>query len=208
MRVDPLARVYRWLEYAAFGRTLEKSRFQFLPELGGARRILMLGEGDGRALAKLVALVPDATIDVVEQSPAMTALARRRVRDFSGVHFFEQDLLAFPFPPMNYDAAVACFVLDCFDAVDAAALLGRIHESLRPGATLLITDFAEPRKGWRRQHARAWVHVMYFLFRWTTGLEVTQLPPIERLVQQAGFAHIQSRTWRASLIESTLWRRL
>ena len=52
---DPLARWYRWLEYAAMGRALERRRFEFLPGMAQARRVLILGEGDGRFLTRVIA---------------------------------------------------------------------------------------------------------------------------------------------------------
>ena len=51
---DKLARPYRWLEYLAFGRALEGCRLDLLPWLGGARRVLTIGEGEGRFVAELV----------------------------------------------------------------------------------------------------------------------------------------------------------
>lgn len=47
---DRLARIYRVLELAAFGRDLERARFELLPHLRGAQAILIVGEGDGRCL--------------------------------------------------------------------------------------------------------------------------------------------------------------
>ena len=51
---DRLARPYRWLEYAAFGRVLLRCRYDLLPWLADARRVLTVGEGDGRFVAELV----------------------------------------------------------------------------------------------------------------------------------------------------------
>ena len=48
MNIDRLARWYRWIEYASFGRALERRRFAFLDRLATAHDILVLGEGDGR----------------------------------------------------------------------------------------------------------------------------------------------------------------
>ena len=54
MNADPIASSYRWLEYAAFGLALEHARFDFLSHAAAARRVLILGEGDGRFLARLL----------------------------------------------------------------------------------------------------------------------------------------------------------
>ncbi len=48
---DRIARWYRWIEYAGFGRALERRREAFLDDVSDARRVLALGDGDGRALA-------------------------------------------------------------------------------------------------------------------------------------------------------------
>ena len=79
MNADGLAAWYRWIEYAAFGRALERSRFEFLNRLAGARRILILGEGDGRTLSSLSRVAGEARIDLVELSAGMIALARADV---------------------------------------------------------------------------------------------------------------------------------
>ena len=52
MKIGRLARWYRWIEYAAFGRVLERRRFAFLPHIASARHMLILGEGDGRTLER------------------------------------------------------------------------------------------------------------------------------------------------------------
>ena len=77
LNFDPLARPYRWLEYATFGRALERCRFHFLPALTGARRALVLGDGDGRFLARLLRANPELEADVVDCSPAMLRLLQR-----------------------------------------------------------------------------------------------------------------------------------
>ena len=56
MNADAIAGYYRWIEYAAFGPTLEYARFDFLRYAANARRVLILGEGDGRFLERLLAI--------------------------------------------------------------------------------------------------------------------------------------------------------
>ena len=76
---DPLARLYRALEYLAFGGDLERARFCLLDHLAGRRSILILGEGDGRCLARLLPLAPEARIHCLDASPAMLARAGARI---------------------------------------------------------------------------------------------------------------------------------
>ena len=76
MNCDRIARWYRWIEYAGFGRTLERRRQAFLSDLADARRVLALGDGDGRALAPLLAAAPYARVDYIDVSARMLELAR------------------------------------------------------------------------------------------------------------------------------------
>jgi ubiquinone/menaquinone biosynthesis C-methylase UbiE len=78
---DRLARIYRALEFVAFGRDLERARYCFLDQLASCRDILVLGEGDGRCLARLVHVAPAARIHCVDASAAMLACAARRLTD-------------------------------------------------------------------------------------------------------------------------------
>jgi hypothetical protein len=52
---DRIARPYRWLEYLTLGRSLERAREVFLPLLKDRRQALILGDGDGRFTARLLA---------------------------------------------------------------------------------------------------------------------------------------------------------
>ena len=92
MNTDRLASCYRWIEYAAFGRGLERARSAFLGRLAGARRVLVLGEGDGRALKEMLAIAPGCQFDVIEMSAQMIALARKRTGDSERVRFFCRDV--------------------------------------------------------------------------------------------------------------------
>jgi len=193
MDVDRLARWYRWIEYAAFGRALEGARFAFLNRLAGARRVLVLGEGDGRALREMLAIAAEARFDVVDGSAEMIALARTRVGDSERVRFFRQDALASSLPEGSYDAVVTFFFLDCFTEGELRDLLGRIADRLAPGAIWMISDFTTE-AGW---HARVWIWVMYRFFNVTTGLRARALPPIEKLLSEIGMrrTEVQRRRW-------------
>ncbi len=207
MKAGRIAKLYRWIEYAAYGRALERARFWYLDRLAGARRILVLGEGDGRALARLVDAAPHAEIDVVELSAEMIALARLRVGDCTRLRFHQADALSLRYAEHDYDGVVTLFFLDCFSAADARTLIGRLAGWMAGDAIWLMTDFAIPESGWRRWHARVWITVMYAFFRLTTGLRARALPPIEDLMRESGLRRIEVREWQAGLIRSEVWRR-
>jgi SAM-dependent methyltransferase len=206
MNVDPVARLYRWLEYCAFGRALERRRFAYLGRLADATRILILGEGDGRALARLIAIAPLASIDVVELSGEMIALARVRAGLTERVRFAQDDARVVEFGESCYDGVVTCFFLDCFSETEARSLIHRLTRALKPGGVWLMSDFAVPGHGWRRWHAAAWIWTMYCFFRIATGLTTRRLPPIEQLLGGAGLVREAREEERAGMMVSEVWR--
>ncbi|MBS1826842.1 MAG: class I SAM-dependent methyltransferase [Acidobacteria bacterium] len=203
MNADPLAPVYRWVEYAAFGRLLETCRFFFLPELRQARRALILGEGDGRFLARFLACNPTATVDVVEQSPKMIALARARIRpaDTARVAFHRR------IPAQTYDLIVTHFFLDCLSAAEAQEIIAEAAAASAPGATWIASEFHIPAHGIARWHAQLWITTMYAFFRWTTGLQTRSIPPYEEMLAEQGFHRRRQQHWRWGLVKAELYRK-
>ena len=206
MNVDPLARWYRWIEYLVFGRALERARFQFLGELSAARRVLVLGEGDGRVLERILAIAPEAQVDVIELSAEMIALARRRIGiDTIRVNFHHVDARSAPWPPGLYDAVVMNFFLDCFSEAEAALLIATAVSQSTANTTWLVTDFAVPKAGWRRWHAVAYVKIMYYFFHLTTALQTQHLPDIDRLLMSAKLQRLDAVVYRGGLIRAERW---
>ncbi|HEX3470297.1 MAG TPA: class I SAM-dependent methyltransferase, partial [Silvibacterium sp.] len=60
---------------------LERCRFYRLPQMAGAQRALVLGDGDGRFLARLLRKNPQLKADVVDLSPAMLQLLNERIAE-------------------------------------------------------------------------------------------------------------------------------
>lgn len=206
MKIGRLARWYRWIEYAAFGRALELRRFAFLPHLVSARRVLILGEGDGRTLARLLTVAPMARFDVVELSPEMISLARRRTNQSDRIGFHCRDARTENWPAEHYDAIVTHFFLDCFSEADARWLIRKLAYTLKPGGAWLISEFAIPNSGWLRLQAQLWIWTMYRFFHMTTGLSAKVLPPIADLMREAGMRRVKQETRRGGLIISEIWR--
>ena len=207
MNADRLARWYRLIEYAVYGRALERSRFVFLDRLIHARRILMLGEGDGRALVRLLAVAPGAKVDVVDSSAEMIGLARARCAAASAgrVRFEQRDALELSLSAGEYDAVATFYFLDCFSVTEARILIERIANALAPGGLWLVTDFAIPARGWRRWPAKFLIACMYRFFGLTTGLRVRTLPPVEHLLLGAGLSRLDAKHERGGFLSSELW---
>jgi len=127
MNCNAIARWYRWMEYIGFGRALERRRFAFLSDVVDAKRVLVLGEGDGRFLAKIGAPCktrkntvkpPCFTVDYVDLSGNMLDLARSRAGT-EYVTYHHADALKIPLPAGHYDLIVTHFFLDCLNEKDA-----------------------------------------------------------------------------------------
>jgi len=207
---DRLARMYRALEFAAFGPALERARFCFLDRLAGCHDILVLGEGDGRCLERLAALAPDARIHCVDASAAMLARAAARVAAANvnrRLTFEKTDVLALGVPPGHYDAVVTFFFLDCFRPETVVELVSRVEAGLRPGALWLFADFVLPPRGWTRLRARVWLAVLYAFFRWETGIHASSLPPSETILEQAGFTRTAVRDFQCGLVRSAVFKK-
>jgi len=205
---DSIARWYRRLEYIGFGRELERRRTAFLGDAADARRILVMGEGDGRFLAALVEQNPEAEIDYVDLSERMLDLAFMRVGKCGGrVRFAQTDARTDSLPCAAYDLIVTHFFLDCFDESDAARVVRKIAEAALPRARWMVSEFRQPGSGWRAVWARAWLRVLYLFFKITTGLKTSRLIDHRPLLQWEGFRLARTESARFGLLVSELWIR-
>ena len=208
-RFDRLARVYRAMEYLSFGPMLERCRFAHIPRLMRARRALILGDGDGRFTARLLAANPQIRADCVDASSAMLRLLRERVRKAgaeSRVTTSCGDARVFEPAAWDYDLVVTHFFLDCLTAGEAEDLVARVQQHLAPGALWLVSEFQTPQEGRVRAWAsRSIIASLYAGFWLLTGLRVREIPPWRQLFARSGFARSASHTWLGGLLVSELW---
>ena len=195
MNCDPIARWYRWFEYAGFGRALERRREAFLSDVADARRVLTLGDGDGRALEKLLAAAPHARVDYIDVSARMLQLARARA-GAEHVNYRCQDARAARLPAAEYDVIVTHFFLDCFDETDLEPLVARLADAATPQARWLISEFRG--NGWL-------VRTLYFFFRIATGLRTRRLVDHHPLLKRHGFRLLRREEAWHGLLASELW---
>lgn len=205
MNCDRIARFYRWFEYAAFGRELERRRFRFLPDVSGAHRALVLGDGDGRFLAQLLGVAPAVHVELVDSSGVMLDLARRHAGPLR-VTYHHSDARALALPAPAFDLVVTHFFLDCLDRDDLQKLIHRVAQATQPGATWLISEFRQPATGWRAAWAWLWLRTLYFFFRLTTGLKVRHLTDHRPLLTERGFHLEQTEEVWFGLLASELWK--
>jgi ubiquinone/menaquinone biosynthesis C-methylase UbiE len=205
MNCDWIAPYYRWLEYAGFGGELQRRRCGLLDQLGSPRRVLVLGDGDGRFLERLIRKAPAAEIDSIEASARMQALARRRTAD--RVQHRLGDARAVPLDGGRYDLIATHFFLDCFDAADASALVARLSDAAAPRAQWLISEFRQVPQGWRAVWCQAWLSSLYWFFRLATGLRTRKLVDHHPLLKAQGFRLVRQESARWGLLVSELWEK-
>ena len=205
---DGLSRIYRPLEFAAFGRALERARFAHLAALEDRREVLLLGDGDGRFAQRLAALSPKARITSVDASSGMLAESARRNASCQGrIRFVHADALSFQAEEGSFDGGAALFFLDCFGPAKVRALAHALGRWLKPDAPLLYADFALPRAGLARLQARVCLGILYPFFRWQTGIEAADLPPSEEILAADGWTARAEASFRGGMLRSVVLRR-
>lgn len=206
---DRIASLYQWLEYLSFGPLLARCRNAHLSQLTKSRHALLLGDGDGRFLANLLAANPALTADVVDSSPAMLRLLERRVRRSGSqarARICLHSIDALEWTPSNsYDLIVTHFFLDCFFPVQMERLFDRLLPHARPGAQWVISEFAIPRNAVAALMARGLVAMLYRAFGVLTGLQVRALPDYPAALLRRGFSLSHERRSLAGLLCSQVW---
>jgi hypothetical protein len=206
---NPIARPYRWLEYATLGPSLQQTRLHHLPSLTQQTSALIFGDGDGRFLAQLLTQNPHLQADAIDTSSTMLHLLLRRCAPHSNrLQTHHLNVLAFqPDPPKKYDLVVTHFSLDCLTQTQLEALITQITPHLTPQALWLISDFRIPPTGAMRLFARTCVRSLYLTFRILTNLRVTALPDHATPLTQSSFTRIAQHHRLAGLLTTELWQR-
>ncbi|MBB5337952.1 class I SAM-dependent methyltransferase [Tunturiibacter gelidoferens] len=206
---DLIARPYRWLEYITLGRALEDCRLHYLPSLLKRKQALVLGDGDGRFLAQLLAENPHLRADAIDTSAAMLLLLRKRCEGLAPnastrLKTHQANALTCPLDG-PYDLIVTHFFLDCLTQPDLENLVNRIAPTLAPKALWLVSDFHIP-SGPMRLPAKVLVRTLYLAFRILTGLRTARLPDHATSLQQAGLTRIAHRHRLAGILVTELWQ--
>ena len=206
MSFDSLAPHYWWLERLTFGNRLQWCRTVLLPHLSSHRRVLIVGDGDGRFLEAFQRANPDAAVDYLDISPGMVELARRRAT--GRVRFVVADVRTDPLPGTGYDLIVTNFLLDCFPTDQLAGVIDRLANACAPNGRWLVGDFSMPASGWRRLAARVALTGMYLFFRITTRLPASQFVDPSPLLAARGFVPIVVASRMGGFLSARLWARM
>jgi len=210
---DRIARPYRRLEYLTLGKTLERCRLHFLPQLLDRRCALILGDGDGRFTASLLDRNRTIEADALDLSATMLALLRQRSAAAPNAsarlrthHANALDFVFEQLPAQPYDLVVTHFFLDCLTQPELDGLIARIVPVLAPGAIWLVSDFRIP-SGAMRLPAQVYIRNLYFAFRVLTGLRTTHLPDYSTPLRKLGFTRANHHHSLTGLLTTEMWQR-
>jgi hypothetical protein len=204
---DPVARLYRWAEYLSLGPLLQRTRTHLLPQLTDRCSTFVLGDGDGRFLARLLAQNPLLQALAVDTSATMLQLLQRRC-SFAGARLSVQQASALTATPRrDTDLIVTHFFLDCLTQAEVDELTQRLSAQAQPGTLWLLSDFYVP-SGAVGPMARLYIRTLYLAFRLLTGLRVKSLPDPQVSLARAGFIAIDRHERLFGMIYTELWKRV
>ena len=212
MSFDAIAPWYGTLETIAFGNALQRARLACLDAIGSPCRALIVGEGNGRFLAALLQRHPLIRIDCVDSSEQMLELARQSVLrtapdQISRVAFLQHDVTSWA-PRDRYDLIVTHFLLDCFSTQQVGRIVAQLARATALNASWLLADFRIPETGFPRNHALAWLAVMYRFFRAVARIEARDLVDPSPFLRAEGFVLERQLLFRLGMLKSEVWRRI
>jgi len=202
---DRVARVYRWAEYASLGPLLQRTRTHFLSQLADRRSALVLGDGDGRFLVRLMWQNPALHATAVDTSATMLRLLRQRCGDAPRLRTLQASALEVEVP-RGIDLVVTHFFLDCLPQVDVEALVQRIAGQTEPGTLWLLSDFQVPERAIVGSLSKLYIRGLYLAFGVLTGLRVRSLPDPQGALRRAGFTCIARHEKLRGLIYTEIWQ--
>jgi SAM-dependent methyltransferase len=202
------------MEYLSLGWALKRCRELRLAGMAEARHVLVLGDGDGRFTAAVLARWPSVRVVAIDSSAGMLGLLSARVEKLgagsrlTALHGEAVRLLAGPGesvagqPATGFDCVCSHFFLDCLATAEVGQLVDGVGARLAPGAVWIVSEFAAD-CWW----TRLFVAVLYRGFALLAGLEVQQLPEWREAFEARGFVREAEARRLGGLLTSSIWRR-
>ncbi len=209
---DRLAPAYRSLETLSFGPFLHRARCAWGGRLADRKNVLLLGEGNGRFLARALEAAPKARFTVVDASEGMIAAAKRRIGEaVERVDFIPARLpeeLAAIENRGPFDAVSAHFFFDCFPKEEVQAIVDAVTGQTTPKAIWLVSEFHIPESpAWKRFYSASIVRGLYLGFRVMTGLKTRKLPRWQDALSHAGWNCVRTKKESPTLIKAEVWEK-
>ena len=190
----------------AFGDALQRCGIACLDQIARPKRVLTVGEGNGRFLLELLQTHPGIEVDCIDSSQQMLQLARGRIEhqlaDKGGrVCWLCQDITVWEPPPNRYDLIVTHFLLDCFPASQLGSIVDKLGNSATNEAEWLLADFRLPPSGLARIYSLLWLWSMYRFFRLTTGIDADRLVNPTPLLEDNRFVLVRQKCHSNKLVQ-------
>jgi ubiquinone/menaquinone biosynthesis C-methylase UbiE len=160
---DLVSRVYPALEWLAFGNALENARGAFLSNIINAERLLLVGEGNGRFLARCLKEKANGSITVVDSSPQMLRSAEARAATISHqtrLRFVHGDIRALTERLGKFDVIVTHFFLDLFRPESQRRIVDEITDLADSTAVWVNVDY-RPKLGSAFRRAIDWLQYRF-----------------------------------------------
>jgi SAM-dependent methyltransferase len=217
---DHVARIYRFAEYLSLGPLLQRTRTHFLHDIPLRHQALVLGDGDGRFLVRLLARRGHLSALAVDTSATMLQLLRHRCQPYihrvrtlqaSALDLFPTTdpsgtaKAGYPGHP-SPDLIVTHFFLDCLTQPELTTLTQAIAAHAVPGTLWLLSDFAIPSNPLLRPFAALYIRSLYLAFRILTGLRVTHLPDPQSALTAAGFTRTARHEFLLGILYTEIWQ--
>jgi len=194
-----IAPVYDQLAFFVFGNNLTEAKKAFIRLIPENSRILLMGGGTGMILNFILEKNPSVSIDFVEPSSRMTAIAKKSLSEkFLGrINFINGDENSIP-EGVQYDVCTSFFVMDCFVQAHALSFARAITSRLKQNGIWLFADFF----GTNKFYHRFIVRFMYRFFKIVSRIESSSLPDYEKVFQQTGFRAAEGKIFMSGLVKS------
>jgi SAM-dependent methyltransferase len=205
---DRVSRFYPLLERLVFGDALERSRASFISQVATARRVLLVGEGNGRFLDLALGIAPStAELVVLDTSRRMLEAARRRCKGRPGgsrIRFVCGDARTWSPGGPAFDLFITHFVLDLFTPVNQDRLVVNLDAHAATEAYWIDVDFV-PNPPQRAHQALMWLQ--YRFFRVVAAVEADRLYGSDAILQRRHWELVDTRRYADTLVQAKLWRR-
>lgn len=196
-----IAPIYDPLAFLVYGNNLIRAKKYFFQKIPPQAQMLFMGGGTGNILNDLLEKKPDAHIDFVEPSRAMTRIAAKNLNEKfrSQVNFICGDHRRIP-PEVQYDVVTSFFVMDCFPQEGAIEFANAITSSLKSNGLWLFADFFNTGKF----HHRTLLWFMYRFFKTVAGIPASQLPDYTAIFRAVKFSVREEKKFLNGLIRSLI----
>jgi ubiquinone/menaquinone biosynthesis C-methylase UbiE len=203
---DPVARYYDFLSWLVFGQTEINAQVELLGYVTPGGRMLIVGGGTGWILEKIATVQPSGLrITYVESSARMMERSRKRNCGQNSVEFVQLPIEEFA-AAAPYDCILTGFLFDNFSADKARAVVRQLDLLLREGGHWLYADFYL-QKGKRKFWKAVLLKAMYIAARIICKVEAKQLPDMEMIFGEAGYAAVYTSFHYSKFIKSVAYRK-